>query len=71
VGEDEDYVRASGGRARLRQAGVADVLFEREIERPSPAAQDPLRKLVQELADENLQLRLKVVELEAQLVRRS
>jgi len=40
-------------------------------ERPSTSAQDPLLKLVQELADENLQLRLKVDELEAQLVRRS
>jgi hypothetical protein len=69
----EEYVRGSGGKARLREAGAPRdwVLHEPLFQRADrePTTEGPLQRLVRELSEENLRLKLRVAELESKLER--
>jgi hypothetical protein len=70
----EDYVENSGGKARLQDKAIAGAvvgtLYDRLPPSPVSAEDEPLRRLVETLAEENLLLKLRIAELESQLARR-
>jgi hypothetical protein len=73
----EEYAESTGGKTTVRPSDEQALVVARTPLSPAPAPApnpgaeaEPLRRVLGELAQENLQLKLRVAELETQLARR-